>query len=220
MRRPDQRQGAYCCRRAIRRARLCRPDQGVRSIPRLWLTRAVDLGIVGSALGQLFPIELAQFHKAGKLNAHTLLLAGMGEPGRFAQDSVRFIFSNIIVMIKTMGENEFASSLLGTRRNELPITRPFAALCRASATDTSVSRQSPSRSPKTRKSSEPCGAAAGGDARPAYAQELDLIRTELEGLVNDRSFVALKLTITRGEDVPPDPKRTSRTRSTSSLTYP
>ncbi len=86
-----------------------------------WLTRAVDLGIIGSALGQLFPINLEQFHKADKLNAGTLLLAGMGEPGRFAQDGVRFIFSNIIVTIKAIGVNEFATPLLGTRRNELPI---------------------------------------------------------------------------------------------------
>jgi hypothetical protein len=88
-----------------------------------WLTRAVDLGIIGSALGQLFPINLAQFHKAGKLNArtHTLLVAGMGEPGRFAEDSLQFIFSNIIVAIKAMGADEFATSLLGTRRKELPI---------------------------------------------------------------------------------------------------
>jgi hypothetical protein len=86
-----------------------------------WLTRAVDLGIIGSALGQLFPINLEQFHKAGKLNAGTLLLAGMGEPGRFAEDGVRFIFSNIILTIKGIGVNEFATPLLGTRRKELTI---------------------------------------------------------------------------------------------------
>jgi hypothetical protein len=86
-----------------------------------WLSRAVDLGIIGSALGQLFPINLEQFHKAGKLNAGTLLLAGMGEPGRFAEDGVRFIFSNIILTIKGIGVNEFATPLLGTRRKELTI---------------------------------------------------------------------------------------------------
>jgi hypothetical protein len=86
-----------------------------------WLSRAVDLGIIGSALGQLFPINLAQFHKAGKLNAGTLLLAGMGEPGRLAEDGVRLMFSNIIVTIKGIGVEEFATPLLGTRRNELPI---------------------------------------------------------------------------------------------------
>jgi predicted DNA-binding ArsR family transcriptional regulator len=86
-----------------------------------WMTRAVDLGIIGSELGQLFPINLELFHKAGKLKARNLLLAGMGEPGRFAQDSLRFVFSNIVVAVKAMGENEFATSLLGTRRNELSI---------------------------------------------------------------------------------------------------
>ena len=55
----------------------------------LWLTHAVDLGIIGSALGQLFPIDLRRFHMDGRLKARTLLLAGMGEPGRFAQDSLQ-----------------------------------------------------------------------------------------------------------------------------------
>ena len=86
-----------------------------------WLTRAVDLGIIGSALGQLMPINLAQFHKANRLHADMLILAGMGEPGRFAQDGVRFIFSNIVVTIKAIAVNEFATPLIGTRRNELPI---------------------------------------------------------------------------------------------------
>ncbi|MGA8886473.1 MAG: hypothetical protein WB489_07375, partial [Pseudolabrys sp.] len=172
-----------------------------------WLTRAVDLGIVGSALGQLFPIELAQFHKAGKLNAHTLLLAGMGEPGRLAQDSVRFIFSNIIVMIKTMGENEFASSLLGTRRNELPINEAVRGFVQGIGDGyeriKAIAEQVTEDKEILRTVvAQPLAVTLAH----LDAQKLDLIRTELEGLVNDRSFVALKLTITRGEDVPPDPK--------------
>ena len=178
----------------------------------MWLTRAVDLGIIGSALGQLFPIELEQFHKAGKLHANTLLLAGMGEPGRFAQDSLRFIFSNIIVMIKTMGENEFASSLLGTRRRtNFRSTKPFAAFCKASVTVTSVSRPSPSRSPKTRKSFEHRHAplslvlvdsdldAIIDQKRPRSGQK------ELEG-ASQKTGRIVKLTIGGGKPVKPDPK--------------
>ena len=45
----------------------------------------------------------------------------MGEPGRFAQDSLQFVMSNIVVAIKSMGETEFAIPLLGTRRKELSI---------------------------------------------------------------------------------------------------
>ena len=58
-----------------------------------------------------------------RLKARTLLLAGMGEPGRFAQDSLQFIMSNIIVAIKAMGETKFAIPLLGIRRNELAIAQ-------------------------------------------------------------------------------------------------
>jgi hypothetical protein len=86
-----------------------------------WLTRAVDLGMIGSALGQLFPIDLRQYHMEDRLKARTLLLVGMGEPGRFAQDSLQFIMSNVIVAIKAMGETEFAIPLLGIRRKELAI---------------------------------------------------------------------------------------------------
>ena len=172
-----------------------------------WLTRAVDLGIIGSALGQLFPINLEQFHKAGKLNAHILLLAGMGEPGRLAQDSVQFIFSNIVVMIKTMGENEFASSLLGTRRNELPINEAvhgFVQGIRDGYERIKAIAEQVTEDKEILRTvvAQPLAVTL---AHPD-AQQLELIRTELEGLVNDRSFAALKLTITRGEGVPPDPK--------------
>ena len=34
-----------------------------------WLSRAVDLGIIGSALGQLFPIDLRQYHMEDRLKA-------------------------------------------------------------------------------------------------------------------------------------------------------
>src|SRR5580704_2976875 len=84
-----------------------------------WMTRAVDFGIIGSALGLLFPIRLEQYHKAGTVKAQNLILAGMGEPGRFAQDSLQFLMSNIVVAVKAMGESQFASTLIGTRRNEL-----------------------------------------------------------------------------------------------------
>ena len=35
-------------------------------LERMHLTWAVDLAIIGSALGLLFPINLQQYHKAGK----------------------------------------------------------------------------------------------------------------------------------------------------------
>lgn len=84
-----------------------------------WMTRAVDLGIIGSALGLLFPINVEQYHKRGLIKAENLILAGMGEPGRFAQDSLQFLMSNVVVTVKAMGHSQFATTLIGTRRNEL-----------------------------------------------------------------------------------------------------
>jgi hypothetical protein len=81
-----------------------------------WLTQAIDLGMIGSGLGELFPINLQRSQEAG-----TLLVAGMGEPGKFAQDDLRFLVSNLIVAVKSMGHDEFATALIGTRRRELLI---------------------------------------------------------------------------------------------------
>jgi hypothetical protein len=84
-----------------------------------WLTRAIDMGMVGSGLGQLFPVNLQRLHEAGKVKVGYLLLVGMGEPGRFAADGLRFLMSNITVAVKSMGHDQLTTSLLGAHRNEL-----------------------------------------------------------------------------------------------------
>jgi hypothetical protein len=91
-----------------------------------WLSRALDLGMIGSSLGQLFPIHVQrQDGKAQifKLKADTLLLAGMGEPGHFAADDLRYLISNVVVAVKSMGADVTSIPLLGTRRNEIPVDR-------------------------------------------------------------------------------------------------
>ncbi|MEA2840386.1 MAG: hypothetical protein QOF41_1716 [Methylobacteriaceae bacterium] len=104
---------------------------GARAFDRLldsWLTRALELGIVGSGLGQLFPINLEERKKLGRIKTGYLLLANMGEPGRFAQDGLRYLVSNIVVATKSLGYDEVATSLVGTRRNELPIADAIRAV--------------------------------------------------------------------------------------------
>lgn len=71
-----------------------------------WLTRAIDMGIIGSDLGQLFPVNLQAYHALGKLNADHLLLAGMGEPGHFARDDLRLLSCNVTVAVKGMGYDQ------------------------------------------------------------------------------------------------------------------
>ncbi len=84
-----------------------------------WLTRAVDLGMIGSDLGQLFPVHLQRMREAGRVKVDCLLMAGMGEPGQFAADDLRYLMSNVTVAVKSMGHDQLSTSLIGTRRNEL-----------------------------------------------------------------------------------------------------
>src|SRR5262245_26850596 len=86
-----------------------------------WITRAIDLGMIGTGLGQLFPINMQWAQEAGKVKASYLLLAGMGEPGRFAADDLRFLISNIVVAVKSMGHDQVDTPLIDTRRSELPV---------------------------------------------------------------------------------------------------
>jgi hypothetical protein len=93
-----------------------------------WLTRALDLGMIGSGLGQIFPVNLQQKREAGKVNVDYLLLAGMGEPGRFAADDLRYLMSNVTVAVKSLGHHQLSTTLIGTRRNELSVEHAVRGL--------------------------------------------------------------------------------------------
>jgi hypothetical protein len=86
-----------------------------------WLTRAIDLGMIGSGLGQLFPVNLERAQQSGKMKVGYLLLAGMGDPGRFAPDDLRFLIYNIVVAVKSLGHDQVALPLIGTRRKEMSV---------------------------------------------------------------------------------------------------
>jgi CHAT domain len=86
-----------------------------------WLTRAVDLGMIGSGLGQLFPVNLQRSLEAGRVKVDSLLVVGMGQPGDLAADDLRYLMSNVTVAVKSMGHDQFSTMLIGTHRNELSI---------------------------------------------------------------------------------------------------
>jgi hypothetical protein len=86
-----------------------------------WISRAVDFGMIGSGLGQLFPINLKSSYKASRLKIKVLLVTGMGEPGSFSAGDLRFMMSNITVAVKGFRYNRLCTGLIGTRRNELSI---------------------------------------------------------------------------------------------------
>ena len=62
---------------------------GTRAFDRLldcWLSRAFELGIIGTSLGRVFLINLQKLHDAGKIHTANLFLAGTGEPGLFCSE--------------------------------------------------------------------------------------------------------------------------------------
>jgi len=170
-----------------------------------WMTRAVDLGIIGSALGLLFPIDLEQYHQARKVKAKTLILVGMGEPGRFAPDSLQFITSNIVVAVKAMGQSVFASTLIGTRRKELSISDAVRGFLqgisdgyeRFGAIVRDVKRDEESLRPLVSQPLEVL--LVVGDEK-----KRDEVEKELNSIVRDSSIPSLKLTVDRGPDADPD----------------
>jgi hypothetical protein len=88
-----------------------------------WLSRAVELGMVGSGLGEVFLVPMGRKKKEGVVAADNLLLVGMGEPGHFGTDDLRYLLSNVTVAVKAMGHEHCSTSLIGARRAELPVDR-------------------------------------------------------------------------------------------------
>jgi hypothetical protein len=171
-----------------------------------WLTRAVDLGIVGSGLGQLFPINLQKRLAEGRINTGNLLLASMGEPGRFAPDDLRFLMSNVTVAVKTMRHDQFATSLIGTRRREMTIgdaVRGFTdgildgyACFRAIAdvvTDDKARFCEATQRPLDIIIVDP------------DADKVTQIVEAFAAIAKERALRGLKMSVARGDPIPPDP---------------
>jgi hypothetical protein len=85
-----------------------------------WLTRALELGMIGSGLGELFRIPLSRLKERNMVKADDLFLVGMGEPGRLNADDARYLMTNVTVAAKAMLKPTLATHLFGARRSELP----------------------------------------------------------------------------------------------------
>ncbi len=170
-----------------------------------WLTRAVELGMIGSGLGHLFPVHLQRSQEPGRSKVDALLLAGMGEPGSFAADDLRYLMSNVTVAVKSMGHHELSMPLIGTRRNELPVGQAVHGLLlgildgyerfRAIADTLTFDKK---RFLEAADQSLRISLVTGDKAKAKQILEaLDAIRDE-------RSIPGLQLEAAAGEDVAPD----------------
>jgi pimeloyl-ACP methyl ester carboxylesterase len=81
-----------------------------------WISRAGARGMIGAELGEVFFVPMA----GNQIAAKAVLLAGMGEAGRFTRNDLRYLMTNVAYAIATLGIDRFASVLIGSGAGNLP----------------------------------------------------------------------------------------------------
>lgn len=85
-----------------------------------WISQAVEQSMIGAELGQLFHIPVNRKRIDRKqLAAGSVLLAGMGEEGRFNQYDLRYLMKNVAYAISALQLEEFATVLIGAGAGNL-----------------------------------------------------------------------------------------------------
>jgi hypothetical protein len=94
------------------------PTRAVGAIDRKlnhWIEHAGRLGMIGGNLGETFFVpNVANAFKAGGV-----VLAGMGEFGKFTRDDLVLLMSNVTLGVLALGLNGFASVLIGSGEGNL-----------------------------------------------------------------------------------------------------
>jgi hypothetical protein len=85
---------------------------------------AVDLGIVSSELGALFYLPILP----EQADCEAVVIAGMGDVGRFSRDDLRYLMTNVTVAALGIDKDRFATLLIGAGHNGLPIDRVVEGL--------------------------------------------------------------------------------------------
>ena len=164
--------------------------------------------MIGSDLGQLFPVHLQRMREAGRVKVDCLLMAGMGEPGQFAADDLRYLMSNVTVAVKSMGHDQLSTSLIGTRRNELSFGQAVRGFLEGildgyerfrviadAVTYHKEELQQAVRAPPVHLA-----------RRGGCGQGRTHLRGVSEAIGADRSIPGLQMELARGDKVDPDPQ--------------
>ncbi|MEK6279142.1 MAG: CHAT domain-containing protein [Acidobacteriota bacterium] len=92
-----------------------------------WISRAGEQGMIGAGLGEVFFIPV--MHKEHKgINADAVLLAGMGEYGRFTYHDLRYLAMNICYAVSALKINGFASVAIGSGEGGIEIEEAVKGL--------------------------------------------------------------------------------------------
>jgi CHAT domain len=100
---------------------LAGPAQAFDLLLDSWLSRAVEMGMIGSDLGQLFPVHLERVHTEQFADIKRLLLMGMGPASEFSPEDARYVMRNVTIAVKASNFDEMSVPMFGIRRKELSI---------------------------------------------------------------------------------------------------
>jgi pimeloyl-ACP methyl ester carboxylesterase len=91
-----------------------------------WISRIGARGMIGAGLGELFFVPVNNHQIAAK----AVLLAGMGEPGQFSRNDLRYLSTNVAYAIAALGHDRFASVVIGSGEGNLPKEGALRAMLR------------------------------------------------------------------------------------------
>jgi len=85
-----------------------------------WISTAGRHSMIGAELGQVFfiPAKCGGVERKG-VAADAVLLAGMGDEGRFSRHDLRYLMFNVTYAISKLGISEFATVLIGSGKGNL-----------------------------------------------------------------------------------------------------
>ncbi|MET0514493.1 MAG: M17 family peptidase N-terminal domain-containing protein, partial [Nitrospiraceae bacterium] len=89
-----------------------------------WITKAAAPGMIGAELGQLFFVPVV----GNKIGAGGVVLAGMGEAGRFSREDLRFLMTNVALAVSELGHRTFATVLIGSGQGNLSRERALRGM--------------------------------------------------------------------------------------------
>jgi len=108
-----------------------------------WISKGVKRGMVGAGLGEVFLIPTA--HKT--IAADAVMLAGMGEYGRFNRDDLDYLFANVTYALTALGLRTFATVVIGSGEGNLSLDQALEGLIKG--VGEAVSHLSPKERLKT-----------------------------------------------------------------------
>lgn len=89
-----------------------------------WISKAVKRGMIGGGLGEVFLIP--NVHKS--LAANTVILAGMGEYGRFNREDLELLFANVTYAVIALEWREFATVVVGSGEGNLSLEQAIEGM--------------------------------------------------------------------------------------------